>query len=88
MPLKYLKYKELYMNLDERTYTCAYKIYETSTFIIESVFSSILSSTCLSIVGPKAYHPSFDDDQLMKFWLLMILCLISDRFIIKILVGA
>ena len=39
-------------------------------------------------VGPKAYHPSFDDDQLMKLWLLMILCLISDRFIIKILVGA
>ena len=39
-------------------------------------------------VGPKAYHPSFDDDQLMKLCLLMILCLISDRFIIKILVGA
>jgi len=39
------------------------------------------------IVGPKAYHPSFDDDQLMKLWLLMILCLISDRFLIKILVG-
>ena len=37
-------------------------------------------------VGPKAYHPSFDDDQLMKLCLLMILCLISDRFIIKILV--
>ena len=41
-----------------------------------------------SSVGPKAYHPSFDDDQLMKLCLLMILCLISDRFIIKILVGA
>jgi len=40
------------------------------------------------VVGPKAYHPSFDDDQLMKLCLLMILCLISDRFIIKILVGA
>ena len=40
------------------------------------------------IVGPKAYHSSFDDDQLMKLWLLMILCLISDRFMIKILVGA
>ena len=26
-------------------------------------------------VGPKAYHPSFDDDQLMKLCLLMILCL-------------
>ena len=39
-------------------------------------------------VSPKAYHPSFDDDQLMKLCLLMILCLISDRFIIKILVGA
>ena len=39
-------------------------------------------------VGPKAYHSSFDDDQLMKLWLLMVLCLISDRFIIKILVGA
>ena len=39
-------------------------------------------------VGPKAYHPSFDDNQLMKLCLLMILCLISDRFIIKILVGA
>ena len=39
-------------------------------------------------VGSKAYHPSFDDDQLMKLCLLMILCLISDRFIIKILVGA
>ena len=39
------------------------------------------------IVGPKACHSSFDDDQLMKLWLLMILCLISDRFIIKILVG-
>ena len=39
-------------------------------------------------VGPKAYHPSFDDDQLMKLCLLMISCLISDRFIIKILVGA
>ena len=40
------------------------------------------------IVGSKAHHPSFDDDQLMKLCLLMILCLISDRFIIKILVGA
>jgi len=40
------------------------------------------------IVGPKAYHPSFDDDQLMKLYLLMILCLISDRFMFKILVGA
>ena len=40
------------------------------------------------IDGPKAYHPSFDDDQLMKLCLLMILCLISDRFFIKILVGA
>ena len=39
-------------------------------------------------VGLKAYHPSFDDDQLMKLCLLTILCLISDRFIIKILVGA
>ena len=42
----------------------------------------------VEFVGPKAYHPSFDDDQLMKLCLLMILCLISDRFIIKILVGA
>jgi len=42
----------------------------------------------IKIVGPMVYHPSFDDDQLMKLWLLMILCLISDRFIIKILVGA
>ena len=25
-------------------------------------------------VGPKAYRPSFDDDQLMKLYLLMILC--------------
>ena len=39
-------------------------------------------------VGPKAYHSSFDDDQLIKLYLLMILCLISDRFMIKILVGA
>ena len=42
----------------------------------------------LVYVGPKAHHSSFDDDQLMKLCLLMILCLISDRFIIKILVGA
>ena len=46
------------------------------------------SVLALGAVGPKAYHPSFDDDQLMKLCLLMILCLISDRFIIKILVGA
>ena len=39
------------------------------------------------IVGPKAHHSSFDDDQLMKLCILMILCLISDRFMIKILVG-
>ena len=42
----------------------------------------------IDTVGPKAHHSSFDDDQLMKLCLLMILCLISDRFIIKILVGA
>ena len=28
----------------------------------------------VNFVGPKAYHPSFDDDQLMKLNLLMILC--------------
>ena len=42
----------------------------------------------LKVVGPKAYHSSFADDQLMKLYLLMILCQISDRFMIKILVGA
>ena len=31
---------------------------------------------CIFYVGPKAYHPSFDDDQLMKLCLLMILCLL------------
>ena len=52
--------------------------------------SSSTSAEALVVrgVAPKAYHPSFDDDQLMKLCLLMILCLISDRFIIKILVGA
>ena len=40
------------------------------------------------IVGPKAHHSSFDDDQTHVVIVLMILCLISDRFMIKILVGA
>ena len=55
---------------------------------VKLVISELASKAGRDIVGPKAYHPSFDDDQLMKLCLLMILCLISDRFIIKILVGA
>jgi len=49
---------------------------------------SIVFITRHATVGPKAHHSSFDDDQLMKLCLLMILYLISDRFMIKILVGA
>ena len=49
---------------------------------------TMFENLTVNIVGPKAYHSSFDDDQLMKLCLLMILCLISDIFIIKILVGA